>query len=99
MAESIIKGGHEIYSVASNIYAYRKSGIVTVRIDGATVTSTTQRTNFGTLPEGWRPNNSVYGANVDGNTGYCAVAYDGAVQGFRTTSGTVRVTITYVATH
>ena len=100
MAESIIKGGYEILgvSVANNVYAYRRCGIVTVRVEGATITNTSERTNFGTLPQGWRPNNIVYAASIDGNTGYIDVLDDGTVQGFRTTEGTVRGTVAYVAT-
>lgn len=100
MAESIIKGGYEIFNVsaANNVYAYRRCGIVTVRVEGATITNTSQRTALGTLPQGWRPNNTVYAASIDGNTGYIDVLDDGTVQGFRTTAGTVRSTITYVAT-
>lgn len=101
MATSTIKkiDNLETYSVATGCSANRRGHIVTVIVENITPSSTSVRTNIGTLPEGWRPANAVFGWNVTG-AGYCDVLSSGAVQVFGGSSkDNVLGTITYVATH
>lgn len=89
----------ETYSVTTKCIAYRRGHIVTVTVVNITPSSTSGRTNIGTLPEGWRPANAVYGWNVNG-TGYCDVLGSGEVQVFGGSSkADVLGNVTYVATN
>ena len=86
----------ETYSVATGCIAYRRGHIVTIIVENIKPTSTSQRTNIGTLPVGWRPQAAVYGWNVTG-AGYCNVNSNGAVQVFGgSNKDNVLGTITYV---
>ena len=99
MATSTIKkvDNLETYSVATNCFASRRGGVVTVVFVDVTPSSASARTNIGTLPEGWRPQAAVYGWNVNG-AGYCDVISSGAVQVFGGSSkNNVLGTVTYVA--
>lgn len=101
MATSTIKkvDNLETYSVATGCVAYRRGYIVTVIFVDVTPSSTSSRTNIGTLPEGWRPPAAAYGWNVNG-AGYCDVISSGAVQVFGgSNKNNVLGTITYVATN
>lgn len=89
----------ETYSVATGCIANRRGHIVTVTFENIKPSSTSQRTNLGTLPEGWRPPNAAYGWNVTG-AGYCDINSDGTAQVFGGSGkDNVLGTITYVATH
>ena len=82
MATSTIKAENlESYSVTTACIAYRRGHIVTVVFNNVTPASTSQRTNIGTLPVGWRPPGVVYGYNANG-TGYGDVLTNGVVQVF-----------------
>lgn len=99
MAVSVIKGQSiENISLETGVNAYRKGNVVTVVFWNASITSTTARTTYGTLPVGWRPPTDIFSANIYDGIGYGNVLANGEVQGFRrdTIANKVTTFITYV---
>ena len=52
---------------AGNIVAYRKNGVVTLKINGATFSQMTARTVIANIADGYRPPTEMYGL-IDGTT-------------------------------
>lgn len=100
MAVSTIQGvAVETYQVASTVTAYKNGNVVTVIWADAPVTSTSARTTYGTLPVGWRPPSTVFNREINTSASYVCVSSNGAVQGFRNSSGNLLGNVTYVATN
>lgn len=97
MASGTIKGSPlETITVANGVKAYRKGNIVTVVWNNSEITSTTARTYYGTLPDGWKPSDSIFGVNINAFPGYGCVSANGTVEGYRNSSGTILAYVTYV---
>lgn len=82
-------------TIRTGVKAYKRGNVVTITVSNIVPTSTTERTLLGTLPEGWRPPDELYAANISGNTGYADVLPNGKIEAFRPTRGRVDAFITY----
>lgn len=78
------------------IVAVKRGFTVSVLFNGPNTTSTSQRTTYGTLPQGWRPAMTAVAQNISGVTGYGCVDTDGSVQAFRPSqTGRIDCLVTY----
>ena len=84
------------YYSSGTVVAYKRSGVVTVKVNGLALSALSARTTVAKLPEGYRPPTQSYGI-INSSTAYFVVETNGDVKFNAGSAQTVYSNVTYVA--